>query len=158
VAFGVTKPRILTMSMNLYVGGFAPVVPPMGSDTPPDGTDGHWGFAAPFTVYPKISRITVASKIFVFLDMREDQVNWSNFMANMSGYPNDPSKYELGDLPSMAHALSCGFSFADGHSEIHRWRDSRTTPPLGSISQFPTIPCAGSVDVAWIQDVSTRFK
>ena len=30
----------------------------------------------------------------------------------------------------MYHHLACGFSFADGHSEIKRWRDARTMPPL----------------------------
>jgi prepilin-type processing-associated H-X9-DG protein len=25
------------------------------------------------------------------------------------------------DLPAKAHGNSCGFSFADGHSEIHKW-------------------------------------
>src|SRR6266566_4011136 len=39
---GGVKPRILTMSMNLYVGGFAPQI---GVDPPPNGTGGHWAFA-----------------------------------------------------------------------------------------------------------------
>ena len=152
-----TKPRTLTMSMNLYVGGFAPVV---GTDPLPNGTDGHWGFAADYRVYPKLSAITVPSKIFVFLDMREDRVNWSNFMQDMSGYsPNNPALYMLGDLPGMYHGQSCGFSFSDGHSELHRWKDSRTMPPLGPINPgAPPISCPGSADVAWLQDASTRLK
>jgi prepilin-type N-terminal cleavage/methylation domain-containing protein len=150
------KPRILTMSMNLYVGGFAPVV---GRDPLPGGTGGGWAFAAPFTIYSKVSKITVPSKIFVFLDMREDRVNWSNFMTIMDGYPNDPAKHQLGDLPGMYHHLACGFSFADGHSEIHKWRDSRTTPPLGPINPLaPSFACPRNQDVAWLQDASTRFK
>jgi prepilin-type N-terminal cleavage/methylation domain-containing protein len=153
---GGIKPRILTMSMNLYVGGFAPVI---GVDTPPSGTDGHWPFAARFTIFSKLSMIKEAAKIFVFLDMREDRVNWSNFMTVMDGYPNDPSKYQLGDLPGMYHHRACGFSFADGHSEIHKWRDSRTIPPLGPIDPLaPSFQCPYNKDVAWLQDVSTRFK
>ena len=69
---GVTKPRILTMSMNLYVGGFAPMI---GMDPLPDGTDGHWPFAKNYQVYPRLSSITGSlppRSIFVFLDMRED--------------------------------------------------------------------------------------
>ena len=153
---GGVKPRILTMSMNLYVGGFAPV---RGVDTPPNGTDGHWPWAAPFTIYTKLSRINFPSKIFVFLDMREDRVNWSNFMTMMNGYPNDPLQYQLGDLPGMYHALACGFSFADGHSEIHRWRDRRTTPPMGPINPYAdSFASPRNVDVAWLQDASTRPK
>lgn len=153
---GGIKPRILTMSMNLYVGGFAPKV---GSDPLPGGTAGGWSFADGFMVYPKLSMIKAPSKIFVFLDMREDRVNWGNFMTIMSGYPNDSSKYQLGDLPGMYHSLACGFSFADGHSEIRKWRDSRTIPPMGAITpNAPTISCPGSVDVAWLQQASTEPK
>jgi prepilin-type N-terminal cleavage/methylation domain-containing protein len=148
------KPRILTMSMNLFVGGFAP---DRGAGTL--GTDGNWPWAAPFQVFPRLARITVPSKIFVFLDMREDRVNWSNFMTMMNGYPNDPSQYQLGDLPGMYHNLACGFSFADGHSEIHRWRDGRTIPPMGAITPLaPSFACPGNADVAWLQEASTRFK
>jgi prepilin-type N-terminal cleavage/methylation domain-containing protein len=150
------KPRILTMSMNLYVGGFAPKV---GVDPLPEGTPGGWSFADGFMIYSKLSKIKSPAKIFVFLDMREDRVNWSNFMTIMSGYPNNPSQYQLGDLPGMYHAQACGFSFADGHSEIKKWRDSRTTPPLGPIMpNAPTISCPGNVDVAWLQERSTDFK
>ena len=48
----------------------------------------------------------------------------------MAGWPNQPAQYGFYDLPGFYHHLACGFSFADGHSEIRRWRDPRTTPPL----------------------------
>src|SRR5512138_602632 len=84
-----------------------------------------------------------AAKTFVFLDMREDRVNWGNFMTDMRGWPDTPALYRFtSDLPGFYHHLACGFSFADGHSEIRRWRDSRTTPPL----------IRGSVDPLGIQE------
>jgi prepilin-type processing-associated H-X9-DG protein len=59
----------------------------------------------------------------------------------------------------MYHSLACGFSFADGHSELHRWKDSRTMPPMGPINQnAPETPASGSVDVAWLQEHSTELK
>jgi len=147
---GVQRPRVRSMSMNLYVGGF-------------DGTDGNWPWAHPFRVYSKLTEINPPSKIFVFLDMREDSVNWGNFMTYMAGYsPNDPAQYGFdGDYPGSYHNLACGFSFADGHSELKRWHDPRTTPPLtvGAnplFSVFSTTP--GNVDVAWLQDHSTRLR
>jgi len=159
---GVPKPRILTMSMNLYVGGFAPVP---GWDPLPEGTDGHWPFAAPYKIYAKLSHfngISSPARIFVFLDMREDRVNWSNFMIDMSGYPNQPQLYAFtSDLPGMYHNRSCGFSFADGHSENHRWIDGRTTPPLvqgGDPLGVMSTPSPNNPDVAWLQDRSTRPK
>jgi len=152
---GGVKPRILTMSMNLYVGGFAPQ---RGQGVL--GTDGGWAFAHAYQIFGKLTTIPEPAKIFVFLDMREDRVNWSNFMAIMDGYsPSNPSAYRLGDLPGMYHNLACGFSFADGHSEIHKWRDGRTTPPMGPINPLaPEISVPGSVDVAYLQDVSTRLR
>jgi prepilin-type N-terminal cleavage/methylation domain-containing protein/prepilin-type processing-associated H-X9-DG protein len=160
---GETKPRILTMSMNLYVGGFAPV--PQWGDPVPFGTDGHWPFAKPYIVYSRISQISGESspaKIFVFLDMREDVVNWSNFMTDMTGYPDQPDLYRFTcDLPGFYHAGACGFTFADGHSELRRWRDGRTTPPLrppGNPLEIMQMLSPGNPDVAWLQDRSTRRK
>jgi prepilin-type N-terminal cleavage/methylation domain-containing protein/prepilin-type processing-associated H-X9-DG protein len=145
--FGGTKDRILTMSMNLYMGGFL-------------GTDGGWPFAAPYKIYTKMSTIDVPSSIFVFLDMREDTVNWSNYMIDMTGYNSDPSKYSwTTDLPGTYHNRAAGFSFADGHSEIKRWLDGRTTPPLNDPNPpvFNTSQ-PGNPDIAWMQDHSTRPK
>jgi prepilin-type processing-associated H-X9-DG protein len=84
-------------------------------------------------------------------------------MTCMDGYsPNNPSQYCFdGDYPGMYHNLACGFSFADGHSELRRWRDSRTIPPLtvGAnplFSHFTASPT--NQDVGWLQDHSTRLK
>jgi len=147
---GEQKPRVRSMSMNLYVGGF-------------DGTDGGWPWAHPYRIYAKLPQIDLPSQIFVFLDMREDSVNWGNFMTCMEGYaPTDPSQYAFdGDYPGMYHHFACGFSFADGHSELRRWRDERTLPPLTSGSNplfdhFTSSP--NNADVAWLQDHSTRLK
>lgn len=155
---GVLKPRVLTMSMNLYVGGFAPA---RGAGA--CGNDGGWAFADPYMVYCKMSAINPPTKIFVFLDMREDRVNWSNFMTDMSGYsPPNPSAYKFTtDVPGMYHNLAAGFSFADGHSEMKKWTDPRTTPPLqvgGDPLSAPDISAPNSSDVAWLQDHSTRLR
>lgn len=160
------KPRILTMSMNLYVGGFAPIP---GVDPLPNGTDGGWPWAVPYMIYAKGSWLTSPKgppdKIFVFLDMREDCVNWSNFMTYMMGYdpvnPN-PSLYQYnGDMPGTYHNNGCGFSFADGHSELHRWRDPATLTPLyGHITNPMSDYGNGNsgADVAWLQDHATRRR
>src|SRR6266404_2591826 len=153
---GIQRPRVRTMSMNLYVGGF-------------DGTDGNWGFADAYCIYTKLNQISGglpspgAAKTWIFLDMREDRVNWGNFMVDMTGYPDQPSQYNFTtDLPGFYHHFACGFSFADGHSEIHRWRDSRTTPALIVGYTDPlavsSTPSANNQDIAWLQDHTTRRK
>jgi prepilin-type N-terminal cleavage/methylation domain-containing protein/prepilin-type processing-associated H-X9-DG protein len=156
---GVTKPRIRTMSMNLYVGGF------VSSDGSTLGT-ASWAFGTNDMIYGKLSQFGASSrapadKIFVFLDMREDLINWGNFMIDMTGYsPTQPSQYAFtSDLPGMYHNLACGFSFADGHAEMRRWRDPRTVPPLvdgGDPNAVGYKPSPDNVDVAWIQEHSTR--
>jgi len=99
----------------------------------------------------------------VFIDEREDAINWGNFETNMDGFdPNSPAAYGLYDLPAFYHCGSCGFSFADGHAEIHRWKDARTTPPLvknGLVwNGSSLIPSARNLDVAWLQDHTSRKK
>ncbi len=151
---GVTKPRLISMAMNLYVGGF-------------DGTDGGWSWADPYSVFTKYNQIGASdspgpSKTFVFLDMRQDRVNWGNFMTDMRGFPNNPGQYHFtSDLPGMYHDGAAGFSFADGHAEIKRWLDPRTTPPMASMvigdpGAQPDVPSPNNRDVGWLQDHATR--
>ncbi|HEY5914811.1 MAG TPA: prepilin-type N-terminal cleavage/methylation domain-containing protein [Verrucomicrobiae bacterium] len=144
---GVPKPRIRSFSMNLYLGGFA-------------GTDGGWPFARPFRIFLKAAELSALapSSAFVFLDFRPDFVNWGNFLTDMTGYlPTAPSLYQLTDLPAYSHNGACGFSFADAHGEMKRWRDGRTMPPLYSNVPSP-YRCPNNPDVAWLQDHATRPK
>jgi prepilin-type N-terminal cleavage/methylation domain-containing protein len=144
---GEQKPRVRSMSMNVFLGGWG-------------GTDGYWG--PPFSDYKIYRKQTELadpgpSKVFVFLDMREDSIDMGNFGTRMAGWPDDPGSYGFFDLPGYYHHFACGFSFADGHSEIRRWRDSRTMPPLvpnGLISDIFSSP--NNNDVAWLQERATR--
>jgi prepilin-type N-terminal cleavage/methylation domain-containing protein len=153
VVDGVQKPRVRTMSMNMFVGGF-------------DGTDGGWPPAHNYRVYLKLSDLSnpggPPDKIFVFLDEREDCINWGNFWTDMDGYQNpfNPALYQFNqDFPAFYHHRAAGFSFADGHSEIHKWRDQRTMPPLQfGTAVVATVAAPRDIDVAWLQDHSTRPK
>ncbi len=52
-------------------------------------------------------------------------------------------------VPATYHSMSGSLSLADGHSEIHRWRDKRTTTaPVFAAS--PNNP-----DVDWLHSRST---
>jgi hypothetical protein len=49
--------------------------------------------------------------------------------------------------------------FADGHAEIKRWMDPRTTPPLKRNSLIPlNVASPNNPDVAWLQERSTSRK
>ena len=55
------------------------------------------------------------------------------------------------ELPSSDHGGSCGLSFADGHSEIHKWRDPNTTRGVVyNQSNGQRISVVNSPDLAWL--------
>ena len=149
VVNGEAKPRVRSMSMNFYLGGFG-------------GWDGsEFLDTAGYKLYFKQTELADPgpAKVFVFLDMRSDSIDIGNFAPRMTGWPDQPGLYGFYDLPGFYHHLACGFSFADGHSETHRWRDSRTTPPLQvnqNVSDQYDSP--NNPDVAWLQDHATRPK
>jgi prepilin-type N-terminal cleavage/methylation domain-containing protein/prepilin-type processing-associated H-X9-DG protein len=145
---GQFRPRIRTMAMNAFMGGFG-------------GQAITTGGMIPYRVYLKFNQLSVpgASQIFVFLDGREDMINWGNFLQNMAGYqPPAPAAYGWVDMPGWYHGNAGGLSFADGHSEIHRWKDGRTCTPIKSTGYdgSSVTPAANSVDVAWMQDHASR--
>lgn len=150
---GERKPRVRSMSMNVFMGGWG-------------GTYGNWEWYegriwSDFKIYMKQSDLANPgpSKLFVFLDMRQDSIDMGNFATKMAGWPDNPDLYRFTDLPGFMHHFACGFSFADGHSEIRKWRDQRTTPPLSHQSEiYDTFASPGNPDIAWLQDHTTRPK
>ena len=69
-----------------------------------------------------ITSIPNPARIFVFLDEHPDSINDGYFI-------NKAYDWEWIDLPASYHNGAASFSFADGHSEIHRWRSASTKPP-----------------------------
>ncbi len=89
---------------------------------------------------------------FVLLDERQDSINDGYFVTEMDGYPN-PRTTKIVDYPASYHALAAGFAFADGHSEIHKWKDSRTFPALRmGVPLQLNVPSPNNPDVLWMQD------
>jgi prepilin-type N-terminal cleavage/methylation domain-containing protein/prepilin-type processing-associated H-X9-DG protein len=149
---GVDRPRIRSMAMNAYVGGFG---------GKPIGT-GNMDSYLVYTKYSQLSR-PGADRIFVFIDEREDAINYGNFLQDMSGYsPNIPGIYRWLDLPGAYHGNAGGLSFADGHSEVHRWKDGRTSRPISDngviFDGSSPIASPNNIDIAWMQDHTTRPK
>jgi hypothetical protein len=114
-----------------------------------------------FKIYMKQSDLANPgpANIFVFLDMREDSIDMGNFATRMAGWPDDSSQYGFYDLPGFYHHRACGFSFADGHSEIHRWQNDDTMVSLVKDRYVnDSFLSPGNQDVAWLQFHSTRPK
>ena len=149
---GVRRPRVRSMAMNAYVGGFG-------------GGPIATGNMGAYTVYTKYSQLSRpgADKIFVFIDEREDAINWGNFLHDMTGYTNNaPGSYQWLDLPGAYHGNAGGLSFADGHSEIKKWRDGRTSRPISEgipiFDGSTPIQQADNQDIGWMHDKTTRPK
>ncbi len=142
---GQIRPRVRSMSMNIWVGGN-------------QGTDGGWGPS--WKVYRKTTDMLYPgpAKTIVLLEEREDSINDGFFVISMDGYPN-ARLTTMVDFPASYHAGSAGFAFADGHSEIHKWRDPRTTPVLRTGQNLQlNQPQPNNRDIVWLQEHSTRLK
>jgi prepilin-type N-terminal cleavage/methylation domain-containing protein len=144
---GIFMPRVRSRQMNYWFGAV-------------DGVD-SLRFSGPgWKVYLKFGDLIDPgpTRTILFIDSREDGITSGGFAIDMTGYPNAPQQtrfYE--DLPASYHHRACGFSFADGHSEIHRWRDERTMPPIRK-NYYNPVPVASpnNKDIIWMQERGTR--
>jgi prepilin-type N-terminal cleavage/methylation domain-containing protein/prepilin-type processing-associated H-X9-DG protein len=133
-----------SVSMSNWVGG--------NGDSPSNGYKGGWGLNAPKSVvFRKLSSMNSPgpAMTFVILDERWDSINDPYWVVQMDGYPNAATTYIV-DYPASYHGGACGFAFADGHSEIHKWKDPRTTPPLKAGLTL-NVPSPNNPDVVWLQ-------
>ncbi len=147
---GQTVPRIRSMSMNSWVGGDG-----WNSPWRPDPSNPRGSFG--WLVYLKQSDMNDPgpSQTFVFVDEREDSINDGYFIVDMTGYGNNPGASKIGDFPGSYHNRGASFSFGDGHAEVKRWMDPRTSPPL-SQNLRQDINSPNNPDMLWIQEHSTR--
>lgn len=77
-------------------------------------------------VYGKMSQIAIPPKTFVFVDENPGSLNDAAFgWAATGNQPADgQASAKIIDIPGTWHNGACGFSFSDGHSEIHKWKGS----------------------------------
>ena len=141
-----SRPR--SYSMN---GFFGP--------TTPDWTSTVNNYYPTNTQFLKATSIPNPGGLFVTLDEHPDSINDGLFQANPT-----PTAAHWDDLPATYHDGGCGFSFADGHAEIHKfksatctilpviYKDRRTTsaPP-----PFSADPVYGNQDGQWVATRAT---
>jgi prepilin-type N-terminal cleavage/methylation domain-containing protein/prepilin-type processing-associated H-X9-DG protein len=60
------------------------------------------------------------SKLFVFLDVHEDEIIDANFGMPAPSVWGDPKVWW--DVPADRHSQGCNLSFADGHAEHWKWK------------------------------------
>jgi prepilin-type N-terminal cleavage/methylation domain-containing protein/prepilin-type processing-associated H-X9-DG protein len=123
--------------------------------------DGPWLPSSQFRTYDKLGSIRTPVKTFVLLDEHPDSINDAAFAVQMAvpSKPSTMSDIRIIDFPASYHNGACGFSFADGHAEIHKWRGSRIRPPV--INQWIdlNVPAGDSKnDIIWLSDMTTVAK
>jgi prepilin-type N-terminal cleavage/methylation domain-containing protein/prepilin-type processing-associated H-X9-DG protein len=127
-------------SMNNMIGYYSPRYDPPGS-------------SPAYFDYLKMSDFIRPgpANTFVLLD-ESDSINDGWFMASLAGFdPRNEAQQEasgFGDAPGSWHNKACGFSFADGHSEIHKWRRYDRTKKIKESAD----------DVDWLQSKTTAKK
>jgi prepilin-type N-terminal cleavage/methylation domain-containing protein/prepilin-type processing-associated H-X9-DG protein len=141
-------PRVRSISMNGYVGN------PLSSGRP--YTSGYWNFKKFGD-----AQSPTPSKLWLFLDEREDSINDGWFAVDMGSWdPARPASATIVDYPASYHNRAAGFSFADGHSEIKKWVDPRTAPLLKFGQLLPLgVSSPNNKDVEWMQErTSSKMK
>ena len=121
--------RVRSYSMSMFFGHF-------GNGTT-DGSDPTYkGMSAEDTTklqWLKLGAVSKPSWFFVFLDEHPDSINDGFFDIGDVPETGTGANAKLnlgiagsfGDIPASFHNGAGSFSFADGHSEIHQWKDPR---------------------------------
>ncbi|MRR31637.1 prepilin-type N-terminal cleavage/methylation domain-containing protein [bacterium] len=129
------KERVRSISGNIGIGdGNATTGPWEGSMYK------HIKKASDF-VYPG------PAETWVYVDEHPDSINDAGFF--------NPRQTSWIDVPATYHNNACGFSFADGHSEIHKWKSSLTGMRarqvlLRDLTSGEISGRVGDPDISWI--------
>jgi len=132
--------RSRTYSMNAYFGPYNPT-----------WRSGANNFFPDYRQFLKLSTTPNPANFFVTLDEHPDSLNDGYFLNNA----NVATFLKWGDLPASFHNGAGSFSFADGHSEIHKWKSKVTKLPVRYSGGFQAFafssdPPNGARDAEWI--------
>ena len=96
--------------------------------------------------FRKLSTIIEPVEKYVFLDEHPDAIDDGYHLTFVN-------RVQLwGNMPANYHNGAAGFSFADGHAEVHKWRDPDT------LSRTIVASPKGPNDVPWLQLRTTEPK
>jgi prepilin-type N-terminal cleavage/methylation domain-containing protein len=159
LAIGTRVPTIRSFAMNQAVGtvctGFKSS-PGSHGGTVTVATDGPWldgnhGHRANlFRTFGKESDFVSAATTWVFIDENHESINDAGF-----GHPGLPPGVNVRwvDYPAIYHNKAGGLTFADGHSEIKKWK-SLVYPKNGLPSN--TVTPAQRPDWDWLAERTSQ--
>ncbi len=131
--------RVRSVSMNYYMGG-GPTKPAVNSGG---------------VVYRKMNQMrkNPPCKAWVFVDEHPDTIN------DGAMHPGGFLSLHWMDMPGSLHNKACGFAFADGHSEIHRWLVGATSVPVRFVDWYAVGFDASfdARDIRWVRERTTEL-
>jgi prepilin-type N-terminal cleavage/methylation domain-containing protein len=131
--------RVRSYSMNFMLGLFSDCGNCGGDGSPGSGADYTYQaknqFNTSWPQYLKLSQIRQPSYIFVFLDEHPNTINDGYYDTGTQYTAQDPTGW--GDYPASYHNGAGGFSFTDGHSEVHKWLVRGTRVPVVPNGAWP---------------------
>jgi prepilin-type processing-associated H-X9-DG protein len=86
------------------------------------------------------------SESWVFIDEHPDSID-DTILYTDAGATTGTGQFT--ELPSGEHGGACGVTFADGHSEIHKWRTAVTTAKVTYESK-QRVDVTSNDDLAWL--------
>jgi prepilin-type N-terminal cleavage/methylation domain-containing protein/prepilin-type processing-associated H-X9-DG protein len=140
---GHRLPRVRSFSMNHAVGGIEP--------------PGRLPFGNGWMVYKKSAEMLdpAPSKLWVLIDEHVDSIDDGRFIVDCE---STGASARFASFPASTHNGSSSISFADGHSEVHRWLDATTKYPVrycGCLAHYASdglyTAAPNSRDIAWLQ-------
>ena len=137
------KSRVRSISGNIGVGvGNANGYPPGSGQNA-----GPWSTIYKHAIITSDLQFPSSAETWVYCDEHPDSINDSGLFN-----PETPSAWT--DEPANYHNGACGFAFADGHSEVHRWRASNNAPIARAVTftDAPHAPVSGITDkdIGWM--------
>jgi prepilin-type N-terminal cleavage/methylation domain-containing protein/prepilin-type processing-associated H-X9-DG protein len=138
--------RVRSMGMSQAIGGPGPWLPP---GTSMNDNQRTW------KVFRKASDLEVPgpARVYVLLDEHPDSINAGGF-ANMM--VENPRNARIIDFPASYHNGAAGINFADGHSEIKKWVDPRTKPPIRYNNELQlNVSSPDNRDMIWLSERTT---
>jgi prepilin-type N-terminal cleavage/methylation domain-containing protein len=148
---GSKVPRLRSNSMNAFIGGG------YGPNSKPPYDD----FTASYYYYNKTTAIKSPTPVdlWVFTDEHPDSIDdgWLVTDPTSTIRWGKPVAGSGGNLPGSNHNKSNSLTFADGHSELHKWLEPTTSLPItyqntssGYAGTFPS-----DLDIQWMISHST---
>ena len=119
---------------------------------------GGWLPAGPWRVYGRMSQIAIPAKTWVLVDEHPDSINDAACAVQMA--KPTATTAQIIDFPASYHNGACGLSFADGHSEVHKWQGSKIKARVMYNGTMPlNVPAGDSVkDIIWWSEYTTVAK